>query len=184
MEQAANVVDVPLGQRVIQTLVFHVLLDRFLRGTLSKGVAGRNTRIGERHKAEHKQRDTQCHDGQRDEASSDKAQKVIHFFPLYIPKALWGARVEHVTRAPHALISYSRPSGRSGCKCLRRCYSVTVAQSMKDMPVVPMPLKPSMRTPSPLGVSRQEAVTVLTWSTGYRTACSAIMSKHLFQVFC
>lgn len=64
-------------------------------------------------------------------------------------------------------------------------YALTVATPLKDMLVVPMPLKPSRA--SPLGAvdgSSQEAETVLTWTTGYRTALSAMMSKHSFHFFC
>ena len=48
---------------------------------------------------------------------------------------------------------------------------------MKLMPVVPMPSKPSMATPlGAVAGSAQEAVTVWTWTSGYRTQLSAMMS--------
>ena len=50
--------------------------------------------------------------------------------------------------------------------------------------MVPMPLKPSMG-PSPLGaVGRPGSGHGLDLDNGYRTALSAMMSKHSFQFFC
>ena len=46
-------------------------------------------------------------------------------------------------------------------------YALTVLQSMKLMPVVPMPAKPSMAVLDGLvEASVQEAVTVWTWTSG------------------
>ena len=154
-------------------MLVHVLLDGLRGRALAEDGARRDGGVGEGHEEEHEQGDAQGHDRQRDETPADEAQKVVHTLSsLYA----FGEQRGPSSSAPGPLERPYAPTLPWG-EAFGRGYALTVLQPMKFMPVVPMPSKPSMAMPLGLvAASAQDAVTVWTWMSGYRTQLSAMRS--------